>query len=150
MNRFITVIFILLSYTAQAQLKQYSFETVDTLPQTKFKVIFIHTEWCGVCQKMKNTTLQDSVVVHLLNQHFYFISFDAEYKNEITFSGHTFKYIPHGTRSGTHQLAKQLATINHKIAYPTICILNNENEIVFQIASALNTTELLSILQPLK
>ena len=99
---------------------------------------------------MKNTTFQDSVVVNLLNKHFYFISFDAEHKGEISFSGHTFKYIPHGTRSGTHQLAQQLATINNKIAYPTICILNDENEIVFQIASALNTTEFLSILQPLK
>ena len=150
MHHFIVVISLLISSISYSQLKEYSFEEADSLSESKPKVIFLHTSWCGICHQMENTTFKSPEVINELNNDFYFIPFDGEHKDDVQFLGHQFTYIPHGTRSGTHQLAKALGTIDGQLAYPTICVLNSNNEIIFQIASKLTTKELLTVLDSLK
>jgi hypothetical protein len=48
---------------------------------------------------------------------------------------------------GTHQLAKNLATIKGRILYPTLCILNSKNEIIYQYAGWLQVDEMVEILE---
>lgn len=117
-----------------AQLYSYQFEELDSLNavDTRPIVVFIHTDWCKYCQKMKNVTLKNDETIESLNTKFYFVSFDAETKEDISFLGRTFKYQPTGNNSGVHELAKELGTINGKLNYPTVTILNKKNEIAFQ------------------
>lgn len=110
-------------------------------------VFFIHTDWCKYCFKMKETTLKNKHVIQLLNDHFYYISLNAEQKENITFNQQQFKYIPNSTHSGVHELAKALGTINQKISYPTLSILNSSYEIIFQYNQYLEANQLQEILE---
>ncbi|AFM06140.1 thioredoxin domain protein [Bernardetia litoralis DSM 6794] len=132
-----------------AQLLNYSFEEMERIQKKnpKNRVIFIHTDWCKYCQKMKNTTFENEKIINLLNNKFYYVDFDAEENRDIKFVNHTFKYKPTGTNTGVHELATQLGTVNGKLSYPTLCILNEKNEIIFQYDQFLSSSDLLNILK---
>ncbi len=95
---------------------------------------------------MEQTTLKNEKVVQLLNDKFYFVPFDGAYRKEILFGGHTFNFQPNGRRSGTHELARALGTIDGEMVYPTLVILSPENEIVFQYGAYLGARQMRSIL----
>jgi hypothetical protein len=80
---------------------------------------------------------------------FYFIDFNAEKKANGSFQQTTFQFKPTGNNSGTHELAIALGTINKQLHFPVLCVLNSENEIIFQHIGLLKTKEL-KILAKLK
>lgn len=112
----------------------YTFEEVDSLQSVAARpiVVFIQADWCKYCKIMENTTLQDPTIIKVLQEKFYFISFDGEEERDILFREHTFRFKPRGQGTGVHELAEQLGTIDGQLSYPTICILNEKEEIVFQ------------------
>lgn len=109
--------------------------------------VFLHTEWCRFCKNMEQTTFQNKQVVELLNERYYFVSFDGEQKESVTFRSHRFQYQPSGRNTGTHELAIALGTINGSLAYPAFVILNPDYEIVFQHNAFLTAKELANILE---
>ncbi len=131
-----------------AQLNTYQFEQINSLQKLEKRnvVVFIHTDWCKYCQAMETTTFKNDSIIKLLNTKFYFIDLNAEVKRNINFQNHLFKYKPTGTNTGIHELAEQLGTIEGKVAYPTICILNSDNEIVFQFNQFINSKNLQAVL----
>lgn len=133
---------------AFSQLQTYSFSQLDSLQKTEKKniVVFIHTDWCKYCQSMKNTSFKDKEVIQLLNENFLFADLNAEEKQDIIFNGYTFKYKPTGASTGINELAEQLGTVNGKVSYPTLCILNSEHEIIFQYNQFLSSADLLKVL----
>jgi thioredoxin-related protein len=135
-----------------SQITSYKFEQLDSLQKAEKRnvAVFIHTNWCKYCHTMQNTTLKNDSIIEQLNKKFYFINLNAEQKKDIVFNGHTFKYKPTGINTGIHELAEQLATIDNKVAYPTICFLNANNEIIFQYDQFINSTDLDIILKRLK
>ena len=135
-----------------AQLKTIQFEQLDSLQKTEKRtvVVFIHTDWCKYCQAMKNTTFKNDSILNTLNTQFYFIDLNAEEKRNINFNNHTFKYKPTGTNTGINELAEHLATVDNKVAYPTLCFLNSRNEIIFHYNQFINSTDLQIILTRLK
>lgn len=135
-----------------AQLKTHTFEEAEKLVNENPKpiVVFIHTSWCKYCKMMQNTTFKNEEAIALLKENFYFISLDAEQKEDILFRNHNFKYIPNGANTGVHELATALATINSQVIYPTLTILESDYSIVFQKASSLTVKELLIILKKTK
>lgn len=135
-----------------AQLKTYSFQEVEQLSKHSPKpiVVFVHTSWCTYCKLMENTTLKNIAVIDDLNTNFYFISFDAETKEAITYNDHTFYFKPNGTNTGIHELATALATIDDQVVYPTLTILGTDDSIIFQQHSVISTKAMLSILQKVK
>lgn len=137
-----------LPLSAFSQLQSYSFAQLDSLQKSEKKniVVFIHTDWCRYCQSMKNTTFKDKKVIQLLNEKFWFADLNAEEKQDIIFNGHTFKYKPTGSNTGIHELAEQLGTVNDKISYPALCILNADYEIIFQYDQFLSSVDLLKVL----
>jgi thioredoxin-related protein len=139
---------LLLSEKSHAQLKTYQFEQIDSLQQVEKRIVlvFIHTDWCKYCQAMRKTTFKNKDVIKLINEKFYFIDLDAEQKKSISFKGKKFKYKPNGTNIGIHELATELGTIGKQINYPTLCVLNEKNEIVFQYGGFLTAKELLKLL----
>jgi thioredoxin-related protein len=135
-----------------AQLKTYSFEQIDSLQRNQNRkiIVFIHTDWCKYCQAMKNTTFKNKEVIKTLNENFYFITLNAEEKRTISFNSRKFIFKTNGDTKGIHELADELATINNQTTYPAICVLNAQNEIVFQESNYLPAKEFLMVLNQLK
>lgn len=134
------------------QLQSRSFEAIDSLQQIQKKkiIVFIHTDWCQYCQKMKAITFKNQEIIQSLNSDFYFIDFNAEVKQDIFFNGKTFRYQPTGNNVGVHELALQLGTIQNQIVYPVLCVLNEKNEIILQYNNYLSPKDFKLLLEKLK
>jgi thioredoxin-related protein len=146
----LTLLFLIMAIPLSfAQLKTHSFEEVEQLSKENPKpiVVFIHTSWCKYCKIMENSTFKNPAVIKELNENFYFISLDAEKKREITFNNHTFRFKPTGTNTGIHELATALATIDDRVVYPTLTVLDTDYTILLQKHSYLNAKSVLSILE---
>ncbi|MBF7092796.1 thioredoxin family protein [Flavobacterium sp. ALJ2] len=153
MKKLILIIFFIgINSTGFAQLRSYSFEQIDSLQQIQKRkvIVFIHTDWCKYCQAMKNSTFKNKKIIEQLNNEFYFIDFHAEEKRTIRFNNRAFHYKPNGNSSGVNELAIQLGTVNNQLTYPIICVLNSENEIIFQDTNYCNAKDLELILSKLK
>lgn len=139
----------LFNMNAYAQLSTFSFEEVDSLQKQSPRpvVIFIHTDWCKFCKIMENNILQDELIIDQLNSRFYFVSFNAEDRRDILFREHIFKFKPNGQGTGQHELALQLGSIQGKLSFPSICILNDKYEIIFQYDQLMGKEDLAEVLQ---
>jgi thioredoxin-related protein len=149
---YILLIFFWAIPSGFAQLKIHTFEEAEKLSKENPKpfVVFIHTSWCKYCKMMENSTLKNSEISNILNAEFYFISLDAESKDDIHFNNHQFQFIPKGQNTGIHELATALATIDSQVVYPIITILKSDFSIVFQKHSFLSSKELNAVLEKTK
>jgi thioredoxin-related protein len=138
--------------TGFAQLRSVSFEEIDSLQgiEKRKTIVFIQTEWCQFCHAMKNTTFKNEEIIKELNTGFFFVDFNAEEKRTVVFNKTSFHFKPTGNTSGTHELAIALGTINKQLSFPVLCVLNSENEIIFQHSGYLKPKELKLILAKLK
>ncbi|MFK7806843.1 MAG: thioredoxin family protein [Saprospiraceae bacterium] len=134
---------------SQEQLQQISFSNLENLMEKESRpiAVFLHADWCKFCRNMEQTTLRKSTVIELLNENYYYLPFDGEQKEVLTFRGHKFHYQPNGRNSGTHELAASLGTIDGVLAYPTFVILNEAYEITFQYSGFLTEAELKRVLR---
>lgn len=150
MRRIIILLFLVFAIqNSFAQLKSMQFEQIDSL-QIKEKrnvIVFIHTEWCKYCKVMLAKTFKNENVINLLNNHFYFVDFNAETQRTITFNNSNFAFKPNGNNAGTHELAIELGTVDKQINYPVLCVLNVKNEIIFQYSGFLNAKDLVAVLE---
>ena len=148
----IIIIFLGITSTGFCQLQSRSFEAIDSLQQIQKRkiIVFIHTDWCQYCQKMKSTTFKNQEIIQSLNSDFYFIDFNAGEKKDISFNNQTFKYQPTGNNVGVHELALQLGTMNNQIVYPVLCVLNEKNEIILQYNNYLSPKDFKLLLEKLK
>lgn len=153
MKKLILMIFFsAITSTGFGQLKTRSFEEADRLQhiQKKKIIIFIHTDWCQFCQRMKQTTFKNQEIIEKLNSDFYFIDLNAEEKRDIVFNNQTFKYKPSGNNVGVHELALQLGTMNNQIVYPVLCVMNEKREIILQYNNYLNSKDFKLLLEKLE
>ena len=127
----------------------FTFEEAEKLQQEKVKpiLIFIYTDWCKICHGMKRTTFKNKKVISLLNEKFYFIQLNGEEKKDITFLGKKFRYKPTGNKTGMHELAEELASIDGKTIFPTTTIINSNLEIALQIDSYIDSKSMNLILK---
>lgn len=132
----------------QGQDYALSFEKLEILQKNAPKpvVIFLHAPWCKFCENMKHTTFKNEEVKKLLTEEFYFVSFNGESKEDVTFLGRTFKYKPNGANTGIHELAEQLGTKNGVISYPTLVFLNEKYEILHQNDGFLTAKQMKKVL----
>jgi len=145
---------ILLFFTFQlafSQLKTVPFEAIDSLQTVQKKpiVVFIYTDWCKFCKQMQQTTFKNQNVISDLNDNFYFVSFNGESQEEITFNNQKFKFKPSGNKTGVNTLAVALGTMDKQLTYPVLCVLNDKNEIIFQYSGFLNAKDFQSVLRRL-
>jgi thioredoxin-related protein len=153
MKKIILIFFLLgITSTGFCQLKSRSFEEVDSLQQIQKRkiIVFIHTDWCQFCQRMKSTTFKNKKIIEKLNSDFYFIDLNAEEKRDVTFNNQVFKFQPSGNNVGVHELALQLGTIKNQIVYPVLCVLNDKNEIIMQYNNYLSPKDFNLLLEKLK
>lgn len=146
-NFFIVLFFC--SMMAFSQTKSHPLELVAQMQKTEQKnvVVFLHTDWCNYCKAMQNSTFQNKNVKKLLDENFYFTELNGEEKLAIKFAGTVFKYQPTGTKTGYHELAISLGTIDGQISYPTLVILNPKNELIFQYNGFMTAKEISEVLK---
>ena len=92
-----------------AKVKWISIEEAEKLNKQEPRKIMVdvYTDWCGWCKKMDKETFSHPVIAEYINKNYYAVKLDAEGKDEITFSGTTYKFIAQGSR-GYHELAAGL------------------------------------------
>ena len=74
---------------------------------------------------------------------------NAEEKSDITYNGQTYKFRPTGNNTGIHELGEKFTMPNGEAAYPSICILNPDFEIIFQYNQLLSINDLRLLLNNL-
>ncbi len=97
----------------------YTLSKSDKNPKKIF--IDVYTDWCGWCKKMDKDTFQNPEVAAYMKANFYMVKLDAEGKEDITYNGKTFKFVPQGRR-GYHEFAAAL--LQGKMSYPTVVFLD--------------------------
>jgi len=149
---YIVLVFFWIIPSGFSQLKIYPFEEAEKLSAENPKpfVIFIHTSWCNYCKMMEQSTFKNHEIITQLNTDFYLIALDAESKDAIFFNKHWFRFKPNGQKTGIHELATALATIDSKVIYPTVTVLQPDFSIVFQRHSFISSKAMLAILEKIK
>ena len=124
-----SLLFLLLILNVRGQNKPVQFEELKALQAAEPRplVVLIRTDWCKYCHAMQNTMIKNPKVSQLLRNELYTVFLNAEEKKNILFAGREFKF-----RNGVNELATELATVNGRVSYPTLCILNAKNEIIYQ------------------
>ncbi len=146
---FILLVFLLSQWVyAQDNTKEInwlSFEEAVIKNETTPKKMFIdfYTNWCGWCKVLDRTTFKDSIIVDLINEHFYPVKFNAEQKDTINFKGTAYKFVANGRR-GYHELAA--AILQGKMSYPTMIIMDEQYQILSPINGAVNAPDLEPVL----
>lgn len=113
--------------------------------QKRLVLVLIGTNWCKYCQAMEAYLRTD--LPRDVEQGYYFLKLDAEQKEPIKFNKNVFNYNPNGISTGLHELARYLgADETGRISFPTICILNEKNELLFRYGGFLRRKELYRIM----
>lgn len=142
---------ILLSKPCFSQLNKIPSQKIETLQKSEhtYYLFFIYTDWCNYCHAMRETTFKNPNVIEKLSHDFYYQPLNAEEKQSITILGKTFHYKPNGKNTGIHELAEELGSIDGKLSYPTLVILNSTMEIIFQYNGFMGHQQLLDVLNQL-
>lgn len=120
-------------------------EAVEKSKREKRKIfIDVYTDWCGWCKVMDRNTFSDPKVAAILNEDFYPVKFNAEQREDVQFSGTTFKFVESG-RSGYHQLAAAL--LNNQLSYPTVVFLDEEFRMIQPLPGYQKAEEFHKIIQ---
>lgn len=126
----------------------HSFEHIGSLQHKHSRplVVFISADWCGYCKVMKNKVFKNPSVAQKLAEDFYYTELNGEWPDPIVFSNKTYHFHQTGLGTGTHELATLLGTMEGKLSYPTLVILNADDEILYRYSGYLNSKELLELL----
>ena len=111
LRKILVLSFACLSFASfgQNQVRWMSMEEALARTEVEPRKIFVdvYTDWCGWCKKMDKNTFTNDKVAKYLNEVYYPVKFDAEYKKDINFDGKVYKYIK-TYRGGYHELATHI------------------------------------------
>lgn len=151
MNKQLAILFFILFGAKDAFNQQtYHVEQLDSLQRVEARPVFyfFHTDWCTYCDRMQQKSLNDKAVVNLLDNKYWFISFNAESKQDVTYKGKVYSFVPAGPKYGTHQLAEELGRNEEgKLFYPSSVILETADNDSWQYTGFLSAKHLVKILE---
>jgi len=122
--------------SASQTIKWLSFEEAQALNKKEPRKILVdvYTHWCGPCKMMMKQTFGNAWIADYINKYYYAVKFNAEGPDPITFKGKLFEnpgYIKDRPgRNATHQLTQAIASVNGRIAYPTIVFIDQDLNII--------------------
>lgn len=114
-----------------SQIKPVSITAIDSLMIREAKpiLILLTTEWCRYCH-MQKAQIQKNKTLNQRASNFYYVEFDAESRNSVSFHGATYSYKPTGYHIGTHELAQKLNG-SGKLTFPTWVLLDADYQPLF-------------------
>ncbi|SEH39326.1 thioredoxin fold domain-containing protein [Chryseobacterium culicis] len=116
-----------------SQMKTGTFSDLEIWQKENPKPVVIHlyTEWCVVCKIESFRMGKDQELVDMMNEHFYFVNFEAEKtKEKIHFQHREFEYLQNGN-SGIHELALALSKNKNQPVYPVWIFLDQHQNLVY-------------------
>ncbi|MCC5915773.1 MAG: DUF255 domain-containing protein [Cryomorphaceae bacterium] len=132
-----SVLFVIISVFAHAQVNWISFSELEAAIKEKPKPIIVdmYTTWCGPCKMMDKNTFQNPKVAAYINEHFYAVKFNAEGNEIVHFKGKEIRnknYDPNKAgRNATHPFAGNFA-VEGRLAYPTTAYLSPNLDMITQ------------------
>ncbi|GAB5407694.1 MAG: thioredoxin fold domain-containing protein [Balneolaceae bacterium] len=139
-----------LSKTGFSQdLSSYTFEEILRLQQKEPRpvLVYLTADWCTYCERIDNTSFKEEEIIKSLNKNYYFVEFDIEQKISITLGGTTFKYNPTSIKSGVHELAEIIGTVDGVLNTPTFILMNSKFEIIYKYGGYLDTKQIQTLLE---
>jgi len=148
MMRVLLLLFSLQSIVGFSQLKSYDIESIPELQKNEPRpvVVFLYADWCRYCKAMENTTFKKQDIIEKLNADFYFVRFDGEQRESVTLVEKIYNFKPSGNETGMHELAMALGTIDGQVNYPTLVVVNERFDILYQYAGYMKFRELEKLL----
>ncbi|MBF01596.1 thioredoxin family protein [Flavobacterium coralii] len=149
MKKLLLLIILTVSTAAPGQEYRISFDTLTEKMQQEPRhiLIKIETVWCSICKMQDKQIESDEELKDLLSSKVYFITFDAETTETITFANNSYRFIPNAKGKGSHELATALGCTDN--AYPMWILLSEGYEIKGTFKGFVKSDALKEILQKL-
>ncbi|MGR3854415.1 MULTISPECIES: thioredoxin family protein [Chryseobacterium] len=129
-------------YLSQMKTGTFSDLEVQQKENPKPVVIHLYTDWCAVCKIESFRMNKDQELVNMVNDHFYFINFEAEKtKEKIHFQNQDFEYLQNGN-SGIHELALALSKNKNQPVYPLWIFLDKHQNLVYYQEGQMTTEKM--------
>jgi thioredoxin-related protein len=152
--KLLTFLLMLFTLSVSAQKKNgnknlLSFNALRDSMKIQPKPVFfkISTQWCSYCKIQDAQIRKDEKVRILLSSDYYWVELDAENKDDIVFNGLTYKY---SQAEGVNELASILGSVEGRLAYPILMVLNVNYEKIFINQGLIEGKHLYQILDKLK
>lgn len=130
----------------KSTVKSYSFKEIEKLQKKKPKKILINigTGFCNSCKVQTATTFKDTAIANYVNKHFYLMNYDAENADTIRFKGEAcYKTLVNGYPFNTFALK----VTNNRLSFPSIAVLDENQNILDALNAFLTPASLLPILK---
>ena len=91
-------------------------------------LIFFYKKNCPYCDRMKKETLNDPMVIKMINNNFFSVLLDSRSKDTIIYNGVAYgnqQPVSSGRHDWRHDFYYEVAAYNSKITTPTIVIFDN-------------------------
>ncbi|TCC89128.1 DUF255 domain-containing protein [Pedobacter frigiditerrae] len=146
--KYLLIVMLMISSLSSKAQKIYSFNQLDSLQNIEKKniIVFVSASWCNYCKAMDETVFKEPAIIKLLDQQYYFVELNAEDQTPIVYQNHKFSFNP---SLGFHEMAIILAN-KQKLTFPSIYILTNANEILYQHKGFIKATNLFKVLNNIK
>jgi len=104
-----------------------TFEEAMAAADRNPKKIFVdvYTDWCGWCKEMDKTTFRDKKVADYINQNFYPVKFDGEYKGTVRYLDRKWNFVKQRS-TGYHELAEMM--LDGRLEYPAYVLFSEEKK----------------------
>jgi|GEM_PF-121197 len=135
-----------ISSNCSAQVNSLPITKVDSAMGSMAKpvLILLSTEWCKYCHMQKNQLRRNKDFQSSADK-FYYVEFNAESKEAITFHGQTYRFKAAGVSAGIHELAIALSG-SESITFPTWVLLDKNFEVLFRYNGVLDTEQFKKLL----
>lgn len=122
-------VFLSISSFSQNKIRWMTWEEVLAKNEKTPRKIFVdvYTEWCTWCKKMDASTFSEDKLAKYINENYYPVKFDAQFKEPINFNGQTFSFVK-SFKGGYHELAAYL--LQGKMSYPTLVFLDENLQVI--------------------
>lgn len=119
------------AYAKKKKITLTPIEHIDSIMKVAPKpvLLLMGTAWCNFCV-IEDHSIKTAIAKSENDTSFYYVYFDAERKDNITFGEQTYHYKASGVGSGVHALAASLAD-KHLPVYPTLFIWNKDFQLDF-------------------
>ena len=114
---------------AQDEIQWLTWEEMQIMQKRKDRKVLIdvYTDWCGWCKRMDKNTFQKADIASYINNNYYAVKFDAEFKDDIIFNGLKYSYVKSG-RKGHHELAELI--LKGRLSFPTVVFLDEGLKVI--------------------
>ena len=134
MRLLLLIIPLCICHSLSAQLKVHYPNQIDSLLERKDKdlVIYFGAEWCKYCRLLEETTFKHANVIAELNENFYFVHFDDDFRGAILINNQTYKYIYTGYGTGVHEFFNAMKMEDKTVELPSINFVSPQGDIYYQ------------------